>query len=201
MKLIRTTIFMGFSSFSVFGQITAPIEVVNSGVAAVNDLGSEVVKGKFACLYERMNPQWRARLAEKIGGEAKLRQQCESAGAVLAKNAMTITRLTATGFPTVFEVSPGKKESVVEGKKVETLIYTQWLLLVPTITHMRIVGVDGTHTLESRSFQVAVSPKSELQWTFIDGKTTSVAELRNLFISLPVNVTLPKQEQKLLEQK
>ncbi len=199
--MIRTAIFLGFTIFPIFSQVTAPVEVVNSGVAAVNDLGAEVVKGKFACLYERMNPQWRTKLAEKIGGEEKLRQQCESAGAVLAKNATTITRLAATGFPTVFEVSPGKKESIVDGKKVETLIYTQWLLFVPTITHLQIVGDDGIHTVESRSFQVAISPKSELRWTFIDGATTSIAELRNLFISLPVNVTLPKQEKKLLEQK
>lgn len=180
-------------------QVKAPVEVVDSGVAAVKDLGKQLVLGKFVVTYERMNPLWRKRLAKKMGGEEILKAHCESVGEQLAKSAMTLISHTTEGFPTIYEVSPGKKTEVVNGKEVESLIFTQWLMVVPTVARFRVIGVDGKHIIESHNFQIAVSDKAKMDWTFIDGGTTSVVELRNMFSSVPVKMKLPEVTAKRLE--
>jgi hypothetical protein len=180
-------------------QVKAPVEVVDSGIAAVNDLGKQLTSGKFVVTYERMNPLWRKRLATKMGGDEILKTQCESIGAQLAKSAMTLISHNTEGFPTIYEVSPGKKTDLVDDKKVETLIYTKWLMVVPTVARYRIIGQDGKHIIESHGFQVAVSDKDKIDWTFIDGGTVTVADLRNMFSSVPVNMKLPEMTNKRVE--
>jgi hypothetical protein len=175
------------------------VEVLDSGIAAVNDFGKQCTLGKFKVTYERMNPLWRKRLATKMGGEDILKAQCEKIGTQLAKNATTLISLTTESFPTIYEVSPGKKTELVNGKQVESLIYTKWLMVVPTLARYRIIGKDGKHIIESHGFQIAVTDKTKLDWTFIDGATTSVADLRNMFISLPMAMKLPEMSTKRVE--
>jgi hypothetical protein len=180
-------------------QVKAPVEVVDGGVAAVDELGKQCSAGKFVFIYERMNPLWRKRLATKLGGEEILKAQCESIGAQLAKSAASLISHATEGFPTIYEVSPGKKTEVIDGKEVESLIYTKWLMVVPTVARYRIIGKDGKHIIESHGFQIAVTDKTKLDWTFIDGSTTTVADLRNLFISLPMTMKLPELTSKRVE--
>lgn len=187
------------SAIPALCQVKAPVEVVDSGVAAVNDLGKQCSLGKFAVAFERMNPLWRKRLATKLGGEEILKAQCESIGAQLAKNATTLISHTTEGFPTIYEVSPGKKTESIDGKEVESLIYTKWLMVVPTVARYRIIGTDGKHIIESHAFQIAVSDKAKLDWSFIDGGTVTVADLRTMFISLPMTMKLPPMISKRVE--
>jgi hypothetical protein len=84
------------------------------------------------------------------------------------------------------------------GKKVEKMIYKQWLLLIPTVTEYRITqpGKGGELpkflVITSSGFQVAISDKDKNDWTFIDGSGVTVPELRRLFITLPDTLVLPE---------
>jgi hypothetical protein len=50
--------------------------------------------------------------------------------------------------------------------------------------------------IESTSFQVAISDKAALDWTFIDGSDLTVGDLRSIFGNLPLDLELPALEKK-----
>ena len=87
---------------------------------------------------------------------------------------------------------------LVDGKPVERLRYTKWLVLVPTVTKFRthIKGDPVAVTIESTGFQVAVTDKGKEDWTFIDGAGVTVNDLRSLFVNLPMNLELPPLEKR-----
>lgn len=173
-------------------QTTASIEVVNSAITAANDLGKQVVLGKFKVSLERMYPQWRDRLSMRLGGQKALENQFDQALAEMMKQGTSMVSFKTYGFPRVYEVFPGKKVEVIDGKEVETLINTKWLLLIPTEVRYRVLQKQEALVIESKGFQVAIADKDKLQWTFIDGAGLTVQDLRSLFISLPKDMELPE---------
>lgn len=74
---------------------------------------------------------------------------------------------------------------------MEKLIYTKWWPLVPTVTRIKMVQKGQTFTIESTGFQVAISDKDKNDWTFIDGSTVSVNDLRSLFPNFPADTKFP----------
>ena len=62
-------------TLSASAQVAAPIEVVNSAIAAMNDRGRQVVLGKLKTSLDRMYPQWKDRLSRRMGGDAALEKQ------------------------------------------------------------------------------------------------------------------------------
>lgn len=173
-------------------QSTAPLEVVNSAITAVNDLGKQVVLGKYKVAMDRMYPQWKERLSSRAGGEAVLAKQFENMTAEMTKQGTSLVSFKSYGFPKVYEVYPGKKVETVDGKQVETLINTKWLLLIPTETRYRLMKDREQLVIESKGFQVAVADKDKLVWSFIDGSGLTVQDLRSMFISLPKDMELPE---------
>ncbi len=173
-------------------QTTAPLEVVNSAIAAVNDLGRQVVLGKMKTSLDRMYPQWKERMSRKLGGEEKLAKQFDEAVAEMVRQGTSMISFKTHGFPKVYEVFPGKKVELVDGKQVETLINTKWLLLIPTEVRYRVVQKQESFVIESKGFQVAIADKEKLEWTFIDGAGLTVQDMRSLFISLPADMELPE---------
>lgn len=173
-------------------QTTAPIEVVNAAITAVNDLGKQVVLGKYKTAMDRMYPQWKERLAKDAGGDAELAKKFEGITAQMIKNGTSMVSFRSYGFPKVFEVFPGKKVETVDGKQVETLINTKWLLFIPTETRYRVMLQGDSMVIESKSYQVAIADKDKLVWTFIDGADLTVQQLRSMFISLPKDLELPE---------
>jgi hypothetical protein len=173
-------------------QTTAPIEVVNSAIAAVNDLGKQVVLGKMKTSMERMYPQWRKRLSERAGGDAALEKTFDEMTSDMMKQGITTISFKTFGFPTVYDVYPGKKVEIVDGKSVETLINTKWMLLIPTEVRYRVMNGATPLIIESKGFQIAISDKDKINWTFIDGASLKIQDLRSLFISLPKDMVLPE---------
>lgn len=173
-------------------QTTASIEVVNSAITATNDLGRQVVLGKFKVSLDRMYPQWKDRLSMRLGGQKALENQFDQALAEMMKQGTSMVSFKTYGFPRVYEVYPGKKVEVIDGKEVETLINTKWLLLIPTEVRYRVLQKQEAFVIESKGFQVAIADKDKLQWTFIDGAGLTVQDLRSLFISLPKDMELPE---------
>jgi hypothetical protein len=175
-----------------------PPGVVASAVKAVSELGKEVVLGKFEVAIDRMYPVWKERTAKKVGGMEKLQQELDGVAKQMLQQGISITDFKPQGQPRAFEVFPGKKVEVIDGKNVETLRYTKWLVLVPTVTKFRALlkGDPLAVTIESTGFQVAITEKGEDDWTFIDGSAVTVNELRSLFITLPQDLELPPLEKR-----
>jgi hypothetical protein len=76
---------------------------------------------------------------------------------------------------------------------VEVLIFTKWLVLVPTLTKYRLMLKDNPKPvfIEKFGFQVAVTEKGKNDWTFIDGSDLTVNSLRSLYVTLPQDMELP----------
>lgn len=173
----------------------APPEVVASAWAAVEKLGLEVTRGNHKVAIERMNPQWRERLAlQTPGGAEAIQRQIEGASKRMAQEGVSIVSSVPQGTPRSFEVGPGKRVEKVAGEgDVEVLIFTKWLVFVPTLTKYRIMlkGDPKPVFIEKVGYQVAVSDKGKNDWTFIDGSGLTVSKLRRLYVNLPVDLELP----------
>jgi hypothetical protein len=181
---------------SVSHADSAPAEVIASGVAAVKQLGDEVVLGRFQTAVDRMNPLWKERAAKRLGGVAELNSQLDNVARQMVEQGITMISFKPQGQVRSFEVGPGKKVEKVNGEMVETLIYQKWLLLVPTETKFRIIqpGAAKPIFIDSTGFQVAIATKAKNDWTFIDGSGLSVSELRSMFGTLPMDLVLPPLE-------
>lgn len=176
----------------------APADVITSAVAAVNDLGKQIVMGRFQAGIERMNPQWKERTAARMGGVPELEKQLEEVSRQMVAQGVSILSFEPKGAPRSYEVGTGKKVETINGRQVESLIYTKWLVLVPTSTKFRIFPKSQPKPLfiESISYQVAISDKGKNDWTFIDGSNLTLSELRKLFINLPLDLELPPVQKK-----
>jgi hypothetical protein len=177
----------------------APPEVVASAVSAVAALGDEIVLGRYQVALERMNPQWKERTAHSIpGGMAELEKQLGSVAKELVQQGISIISSQPQGPPQSYEVGPGKKVEKIKGEEVESLSFSKWLVLVPTVTKIRIIrpGVTKPTLIESVGYQVAISDKGKNVWTFIDGASLSVNDLRTMFANLPREMKLPPLEKR-----
>ena len=188
-------------------QQAATIDVTDSAVAAVKSLGEQVVLGKHEVAIERMYPEWKERAAKQAGGMDKLEAQLAKVSQVMAQQGVQLISFKPQGAPSSYEVQMGKEEVVEDGKKVEKAIYKKWLVLIPTVTEYRIAapaekgGVPKFVVIQSTGYQAAISDKGTNDWTFIDGASLTVTELRRLFITLPENMQLPPIKRKQVEGK
>jgi hypothetical protein len=167
--------------------------VAPAAVAAVEKLGAEVVAGRYQITLDRMYPQWKDRLAKRAGGLDQMAAQLLKAPELLKSNGVSLVSSKPQGAPSVHEVGIGKKTETVNGRQVEVMAYTKWLVIVPTATRMTISKDGKSRLVESLSFQVAISNKDANDWTFIDGSSLSLPDLRNLFPTFP-DVKLPAVE-------
>lgn len=176
----------------------APADVVASAVAAVASLGDEVVLGRYQVAVERMNPLWKERTANRMGGMKELEKQLAGVARQMVQQGISMISFKPQGQPRSFEVGPGKKVEKVNGVEVENLIFTHWLVLIPTVTKFRIIRQGETKPLviESIGFQVAISEKGRNDWTFIDGSGLTVNDLRGLYGTLPQDLQLPPLEKR-----
>jgi len=174
-------------------------DVVESARAAVAKLGTEVVAGRYGIALERMYPKWKERLAQSQGGMDKVNEGLAKAAVQMQQNGVTLLSSKPQGAVQAFEVSAGKKVENIGGKPVESLIYTKWLLLVPTVTQFKFIQQGKTFTVDKNGFQVAISDKGRNDWTFIDGSTVTVNDLRSLFPNFPADTKLPSLEAKTLD--
>lgn len=170
-----------------------PPSVVTSAVAAVAKLGDEVVLGRYQVAIERMNPIWKERTAARMGGMAALEKQLAGVAAQMVQQGISMISFKPQGQPRAYEVSPSGKVIKENGRDVERLVFTKWLVLVPTVTKFRIMrqGEPRPLVIESTGYQVAISDKDKNDWTFIDGAGLKPADLRGIFITLPQDMELP----------
>lgn len=163
-----------------------PQELVQSAVSAVAALGNEVVLGRYQTALSRMNPLWKERIAQRMGGMEKLEQQLAKVPEEMVRQGISMLSSKPEGTPVIHQVGPTKNK---KGK----LVYSKWLVLVPTLTKFRLIreGNPKPLVIDSTGYQVAISDKDTLDWTFIDGAGLKASDLRGLFITLPINIKLP----------
>lgn len=171
-----------------------PPELTKSAVEAVGKLGDEVVLGRYQTAIDRMNPLWKKRTAERLGGMETLEKQLKNVAVEMVRQGVSMISFKPQGPPKVFQVWPGTSTAGGQTK----LVYTKWMVLVPTVTRFRITpqGAPKPVIIESTGFQVAVREKSGGEWTFIDGANLKPADLRSLFPTLPADIDLPLVEKK-----
>ena len=177
----------------------APADVIASAVGAVATLGNEVVLGRYQVALERMNPQWKERTANRMqGGKDELEKQLAGVAKQMVQQGISMISFKPQGQPRSFEVGPGKKVEKINGEDVESLAFSKWLVMVPTVTRFRIIrqGQSRPIVIESVGFQVAISDKGKNNWTFIDGSGLSVNDLRGLYVNLPQDLQFPPLEKR-----
>lgn len=187
----------GDENLSSNGGVAAPADVIASAVNSVDKLGEEVVLGRYQVAVERMNPEWKSRVAKRMGGMDKLEAQLENVAQQMMQQGITMISFKPQGRPISFEVTPGRKVETVNGSEVESLIFKKWLVLIPTSTKFRITRQgEKPLVIESVGFQAAISDKDNIDWTFIDGSGLSVSDLRSIFHTLPQDLKLPPIEKR-----
>ena len=176
----------------------APADVVASAVAAVASLGEQVALGRYEVAVQRMNPAWKERTAKRMGGMEELEKQLGGVAKQMVQQGISIISFKPQGAARSYEVGPGRKVEMVGGVEVESLIFSKWLVLVPTATKFRIIreGQTKPTLIDSIGFQVAISDKGKNDWTFIDGSGLTVNDLRGLFATLPQDLQFPPLEKR-----
>lgn len=175
-----------------------PEAAIASAVRAVGELGQSVVQGKYQMALERMNPKEKERLAKQMGGLDKLEKQLAAVPAEMVRQGVKVVSSKPQGKPVAYGVVPKPTVLEVDGKKVQRMRNSQWLVLVPTITKFKIWNrtdpnkPDEVIEIESLSFQVAVSDRDKEDWSFIDGAGLTIGRLRNLYGTLPADIQLPE---------
>jgi len=171
----------------------APPEVIAAASAAVANLGAEVVLGHYQVAVDRMNPLWKKRTAERMGGMDKLENQLKGVAQQMVQQGISMISFKPEGQPRSYDVGAGKTVGVVN----DEVVFNQWMVLVPTVTKFRITRPSQkTIIIESIGFQVAIADKGKDNWTFIDGSGLSVNELRGLYLNLPQDMQLPPVEKR-----
>jgi hypothetical protein len=184
------------------GQPAAPAEVIKAAMVATSDLGDRVARGQLEYAYERMYPRWKERMAKRTGGAAAMEQQLREVAAQMQAQGVSILSVKVAAAGKAFSVWPKRVITQVAGKPVESFVDSRWVVLVPTVTRMRIRDEGVTdkvprfRVIDSSGFQVAISEKDKLDWFFIDGSRVTVSDLRSLFPTLPDNLELPVRERR-----
>lgn len=164
--------------------------ILTSAEVATKKLGQQVLKGNFIYSIDNMYPRWKARAAVRSGGEEKLRAKLLKVPEEMRKNGITMLKFDVGKPKALHEVFLGRGQDK-DGKPIQA--YLEWLVFVPTRTEYHFIDPETRKPkrIERKSFQVAINTKGKAKWTFIDGSTLTVQQLRSFFPGLP-------EDQKLL---
>ena len=100
-------------STETFGEaevIAEPIpqDIVQSAISAVAALGNEVVLGRYQTALDRMNPLWKERMAQRMGGMQALEQQLAKVPEEMVRQGISMLSSKPEGAPLVHQVGPQK---------------------------------------------------------------------------------------------
>ncbi|BCU75604.1 hypothetical protein [Luteolibacter sp. LG18] len=169
-----------------------PATLIQSARAAVDQLGIEVVAGRYQFAIDRIYPRWKERMAKREGSMAEVDAGLLRAMKEFQRSGVSLLSSKAVGEAQVFEVEPGKRVEKIGGRDVVSPGYTKWLVLVPTVTRLKVFESGQTHLVDKISFQAAITDKGKNDWTFIDGSTAKFTDFRSLFGTLPADLKLPE---------
>ena len=152
-----------------------PAEHLAAAVTAVQAIGDQTLRGQFNEVVEKMYPRYRNRAAKKLGGKAEMAAQMKKLVNDYAASGISITGFVAEPATIGFDIPE----------------FNEWLVFVPTTRTVSFID-PKTGRKETRNvsdYQVAVRGKGEGEtWSFLNGSTLKVKELRSLFPSLPADI-------------
>ena len=193
------------------GQAMPPRKAVPEAVKleaqkAVQALVNQVVRGNQDAAFKHMNPEWRAKLARKNGGEKKLMENMREQFRALQAQGVVIRAMEAKKPAIAYEVDFGLVKKQVNGGIENAPVYKKWLVFVPTVSLIsatnRKAQPPETYDIRVDGFQAAICTKGKNDWTFIDGADLKAANLRELFEFLPKDdkkLGFPKREKKMIK--
>ena len=175
------------------GEVFLDAQAKQSVQESVQRIGNEVLKSNFAYAIERMYPRWRGRQAKRLGSEQKLLESFNKAGVQMQEMGITIDSFTALQPGRAYHVHPKMKDGVKQIQSSDDLHY-EVLVFVPTRMKMSFM-LEGQpkRSFMRESFQIALAKEGTNDWTFIDGATIRVVDLRSMFPLLPQNLKLPEK--------
>lgn len=173
---------------NVIERQPVPATVLADAVKAVQEVGEATLKGKFEEVIAKIYPRFLHRSAKKMGSEAALTAQLEKSLREFERSGMTITSFVADPAMHAFDIPE----------------FNEWLVFVPTTRIVRAIDPNTGKAvrMEIKDYQIAILDKEPgSEWSFLNGSTLEVRELRALFPSLPATpdeLGLPSKEGKIL---
>lgn len=158
----------------------------SSALKAGRELSGAVKTGDMMWMVEKMYPSWKNKLAARLpGGMKELMDTYRKMGEALKEHDFKIES---------FEVMSPAGEYVVKAG-------TEKLVVLPTRTVIAIKNPETGQTVrgEKLGFLYALTKIGKNEpWTFIDGTTIKLNDLRNLIYDVPLNIVQPSVSQKVL---
>lgn len=173
---------------NVIERQPVPASVLAEAVKAVQAVGDATLKGKYEEVINKLYPRFRHRSAKKLGSEAALVAQLEKSLREFERSGMSILSFVAEPAMHAFDIPE----------------FGEWLVFVPTTRIVRAIDPNTGKAvrMEIKDYQIAILDKSPgEEWSFLNGSTLEVRELRALFPSLPATpdeLGLPSKEGKIL---
>lgn len=168
-----------------------PIEVKQRAQAAAQLIMDQTIRGDFKAALDSMNPEFVKVISRAVGGPEKFKAGLLKMMNEMGQNGVTFQAAITQAPDTAFEVDYGFEDKIVNGKPVKIEGYRQWMVFVPTVKDFQVVDPDAQpaslRKFRKWSFEVAISPKKNESWTFVNGDSITALQLRKLFPFLPKN--------------
>lgn len=176
-----------------------PMEVKERAQAAVQEVVNKTVRGDFKAALDSMNPEFLKMMARPFGGPKRLKAQYLRQMQAMGKNGVTFQAAITRRADSAFEVDYGFEDLLVDGQKVmgpdgkpkQVARYRKWMVFVPTVKDFQYLD-KSTNPAKLRrfrkwDFEIAISPKGQEKWTFVNGNGMNALQLRKVFKFLPKN--------------
>jgi len=198
LKVIFTTILcLQFIQAQVIERKVVPAHIKEKAHAAVKILANEVMKDNFLYSLENMYPRWKESTAKEIGGMEELKKRLEAVPRDMKAQGISIIDFQVGRATSSFEVNSALYSDLKKAPE-----FSEYLVILPTTTFYRAVDPKGgtIKKLKIQSFQVAICSKKNEKWSFIDGGSLTIRQLRSLFPNLPQQEETLKLPERTMEE-
>ncbi len=170
---------------------------MESAQMATQKLGDAILKGNMDFAVLKMYPRWKKKQSILVGGDGNMLKKFAHAAKLMRDSGTVITDFKALRATEILYVRMEKKKGLT--KVYYPVDYTfQKLVVVPTVTQIRFGKIDPAtgkpFEVEKKSFQLAIYDENVKDWSFIDGSSVSINDIRNMFPTVPLSFEkkLPK---------
>ncbi len=174
-----------------------PMEVKQRAQAALQLVVDKTIRGDFKAALDSMNPKFVEVTSRPYGGPTKYRAGLLKQMQDMGKNGVTFEAAITQAADIAFEVDYGFENQVIDGeavtdengKPVQIALYRSWMVFVPTVKDFQYLDKSKEPNVLRKfrkwGFEVAISPKKNENWTFINGDNINALQLRRFFPFLP----------------
>jgi len=174
-----------------------PMEVKERAQAAVQEVVNKTIRGDFQAALDSMNPEYLKVIARPFGGPKRLKAQYLKQMKEMGQNGVTFQAAITRRADIAFEVDYGFEDFLVDGEKVmgedgkpkKVARYRKWMVFVPTVKDFQYLDQSKKPAKLRRfrkwEYEIAISPKEQESWTFVNGNGMNALQLRKIFKFLP----------------